>query len=411
LRYNNETSAPEMTTKNYNANLRKLGGFDIEKLPTPDWGSSNPMGRSAPSLEKTPVPAWRGALALGAIPKAKSVGSLAIGGMLNSRTGSRPGSGARPGSKSVGAPPTQSVGSLAIGLPRSPLGSPTNPRSPLGSPPRSRPGSAVKVKSEWPEFNVEVTVSSSVPTLPTVGFADSPGGSRASSRPATTPAASKEGSIELGDTMLSRPTTSYDSPKKKTVNANDRKTKVTNAFCRAVKGKSILVLSEHMDIRKTIVASLRPAEVDLCFAKTAQDMWHHLQNRHDTYSAILWDLTTLEGPVDSLLRQIREHKRYGSVPIVVLCTSHELPEIVQIACSYVVFHPLQAAMLREALLWCLDRKSLVGQLKKDASEAEAQDPFVLFGRPGTGESAQVGNPSAGLSSSDLAEAASKALGQ
>merc|ERR1719291_1505305 len=79
----------------------------------------------------------------------------------------------------------------------------------------------------------------------------------------------------------------------------------------------------------------------------------------ETYQALLLDLSKKELQVESLLPVLREHTRYSRLPIIVLSGQAELSEVVRNSCSFVVFFPLAAAMLREALLWCFDRKALL----------------------------------------------------
>merc|ERR1712190_208242 len=84
----------------------------------------------------------------------------------------------------------------------------------------------------------------------------------------------------------------------------------------------------------------------------------------DHYHVLLLDLCKSELQVDPFLKTLRQHGRYGKMPIIVLAAERELSDAVKVGCSFVVFQPLSAPMLREGLLWCLDRRAL--QLKDGA---------------------------------------------
>merc|ERR1711865_435722 len=62
--------------------------------------------------------------------------------------------------------------------------------------------------------------------------------------------------------------------------------------------------------------------------------------------------------IEPMLRAIRHQEKYAQLPIVVLAAERELPDVVRTSCSFVVFLPLSPPMLREALVWCFDRKSV-----------------------------------------------------
>jgi CheY-like chemotaxis protein len=174
-------------------------------------------------------------------------------------------------------------------------------------------------------------------------------------------------------------------PKKRSL-AAERQTNVMKAFARAVVKKSVLVLTEQDAVRKAIGKSLLAAGVDLCFAKTSTATWKHLQDPKEAFHALIWDLSKREVTVDHLLKNIRAHERYSRLPIVVLSHDHELPETVRAACSYVVFHPIAPAMLREALLWSFDRRSLAKMASKHDGDSQKSIGNAAFSAIGASES-------------------------
>jgi len=164
--------------------------------------------------------------------------------------------------------------------------------------------------------------------------------------------------------------------------AAERQTTMMKAFARAVAKKSVLVLTEKTDVRKAIMRSLLAAGVELCFVKTSTATWQRLQDPKETFHALIWDLTKSAVAVDGLLKNIRASQRYGRLPIIVLSNDQELSETVRIACSYVVFHPVAPSMLREALLWCFDRRTLTGLASKQESVMPS-DPLDMMLTPAT----------------------------
>lgn len=160
--------------------------------------------------------------------------------------------------------------------------------------------------------------------------------------------------------------------------AAERQTKLMKAFARAVAKKSVLVLTEKADVRKMINRSLIAAGVDLCFVKSSTATWQKLQAPKESFHALIWDLTKTEVSVDELLKNIRAHDRYSRLPVIVLSKQGELAETVRMACSFVVFHPVVPSMVREAFLWCFDRRTLTGMAsKQETLTSSAFDEFVL----------------------------------
>jgi DNA-binding NtrC family response regulator len=139
------------------------------------------------------------------------------------------------------------------------------------------------------------------------------------------------------------------------------------AFQRCVAGKSILVLTDRADVRKSIkqaLMSATSAEVDLCFVRTSTELLKRMQDPREAYKAFIFDLSKADLQADNLVKCCREHGRYGSSPIVVLSEERELSELVRTKCSYAVFFPLLVSMLRESLLWCFDQKSLMSRSQR-----------------------------------------------
>jgi len=145
---------------------------------------------------------------------------------------------------------------------------------------------------------------------------------------------------------------------------------IMKAFHRVVPGKSILVLTDRADVRKSIMKALLSTakEVDLTFLRSTSELWHRLRDPKEKHHAIILDLSKTELQVDGFLKCCREHNRYGNIPIVVLSSQRELSESVRSNCSFVVFHPVAVAMLREALVWCFDRRMLLANSRYDTPE-------------------------------------------
>uniref|UniRef100_A0A7S0B5K3 Response regulatory domain-containing protein n=1 Tax=Pyrodinium bahamense TaxID=73915 RepID=A0A7S0B5K3_9DINO len=143
-------------------------------------------------------------------------------------------------------------------------------------------------------------------------------------------------------------------------------------------GKSILILTDKADVRKSIMKALlvAAAEVDIVFVRTTSDLWKRLRDPKEKHHVLILDLAKSELQVDSLLKCCRGHERYGNLPIIVLSVEQELSEVVRASCSFVVFHPLAASMLREALVWCFDRKTLLGGSRYQSLEQDGGDGGV-----------------------------------
>eukprot|EP00931_Biecheleriopsis_adriatica_P064340 TRINITY_DN39136_c0_g1_i3.p1 TRINITY_DN39136_c0_g1~~TRINITY_DN39136_c0_g1_i3.p1 ORF type:complete len:542 (+),score=126.31 TRINITY_DN39136_c0_g1_i3:139-1764(+) len=136
--------------------------------------------------------------------------------------------------------------------------------------------------------------------------------------------------------------------------------KIMKAFHKAIAGKSVLILTDKVDVRRAIMRGLMSAanEMDMCFVKSTSELWIRMRDAKEQHHGLIVDLQKQELDVESLVRTVRAHERYGQIPIVVLSKDWELPNLVRQSCSFVVFHPIAASMLREALLWCFDRASV-----------------------------------------------------
>lgn len=147
---------------------------------------------------------------------------------------------------------------------------------------------------------------------------------------------------------------------------------VMKAFTKATSGKSILLLTDRKDLRKQITSILLKDDTSLRFLKTSNDLWPRLRDAKEQYHALLIDLSKNELPIEAILRTIRQDSRYGKLPIVVLSGDRILSEMVRASCSFVVFLPLAAAMLREALVWCFDRTSIEKLYKFDEEQMDLE---------------------------------------
>merc|ERR1712032_986514 len=106
-----------------------------------------------------------------------------------------------------------------------------------------------------------------------------------------------------------------------------------------------------------------------CFLKSTNDLWHRMRDRKEQHHVLMLDPAKFELQVEGVLRTIRQHDKYGKLPIVVISVERELSELVRSSCSFVVFKPLAASMLREALLWCFDPRALQGLFRHEVSDA------------------------------------------
>lgn len=147
--------------------------------------------------------------------------------------------------------------------------------------------------------------------------------------------------------------------------------RIMKAFHRVIKGKNVLILTDKTDVRRSIMRAMICAaeEMNLCFVRTTAELLKRFCEAKEQYHALIIDLSKTELEVEGLVKTVRGHDRYGQLPMVVLANERELPETVRQSCSFVVFFPLSATMLREALLWCFDRKSLQARSYADPSKS------------------------------------------
>jgi CheY-like chemotaxis protein len=154
--------------------------------------------------------------------------------------------------------------------------------------------------------------------------------------------------------------------------ATKRHQRVMKAFTKATSGKSILLFTDQKEVRKKITSVLLNDDTKLRFIKSSNDLWPRLRDPKEQYHALLIDLSKNELPIAAILRAIRQDARYAKLPIVVLSEDRNLPDVVRAACSFVVFLPLAAGMLREALVWCFDRASIQKLYKSEEEQLDLQ---------------------------------------
>mmetsp|Transcript_41574 Transcript_41574/g.77357 ORF Transcript_41574/g.77357 Transcript_41574/m.77357 type:complete len:867 (-) Transcript_41574:64-2664(-) len=158
-----------------------------------------------------------------------------------------------------------------------------------------------------------------------------------------------------------------------------RQQRVVKAFDKAMPGKAILILTDKKSLVKAITNVILMEDVTVVFVKSSNDLWQRLRSPKETYHLLMIDLTKPELHVEPILRTIRQGERYGQMPIVVLSAERELPEMVRSSCSFVVFLPLAAAMLREALVWCFDRRSVQKLFRLEVQPQEDQELQIVKG--------------------------------
>jgi CheY-like chemotaxis protein len=122
-------------------------------------------------------------------------------------------------------------------------------------------------------------------------------------------------------------------------------------------GKSVLTLTDKKELRKQIARVLVADDTAVSFIKSTSELWQRLRDAKENYDILLLDLTKSELQVEAIVRTIRSMEKYMHLPIVVLSGDRDLSDFVKNSCSFVVFLPLAPGMLREALVWCFDRKS------------------------------------------------------
>eukprot|EP00929_Paragymnodinium_shiwhaense_P009780 TRINITY_DN114105_c0_g1_i1.p1 TRINITY_DN114105_c0_g1~~TRINITY_DN114105_c0_g1_i1.p1 ORF type:complete len:863 (-),score=199.20 TRINITY_DN114105_c0_g1_i1:175-2763(-) len=170
-----------------------------------------------------------------------------------------------------------------------------------------------------------------------------------------------------------------------------RDRKVAKAFSRAAAGKNVLVLSDAADVMKTVSNVMLSANLGLFFAKSTNELFKRFADPKEQWHALFVDLNKRETQVETLLKTIRGHSKYSKIPIVVISSERELSDLVRQECSFVVFKPLALPTLREALLWCFDRRALDSFYKPTAGATEVSKADVTNLALGAGDFTAV-NP-------------------
>jgi CheY-like chemotaxis protein len=129
-----------------------------------------------------------------------------------------------------------------------------------------------------------------------------------------------------------------------------------NICMKVMAGKCMLVLTESADVRKSMTKILPPDGINVMFSNSSQNLWMKLHDPKETFSILFLDLSKKELQVERLLQVIRQDRKYAAVPIVVMSLELALPECVRQHCNYVIYLPFSPTSLREALVWCFDRR-------------------------------------------------------
>jgi len=234
------------------------------------------------------------------------------------------------------------------------------------------------------QLKAQVQRSSSVPSLPQL------------SRNATSSVGEDEGLQKSMSQISLAPTADFKrgsgSPAPRPVrDQHDRK--VARAFSRAAEGKNVLVLTDDNAVMKTINNVMLNANLGLFFARSTNELLKRLSDPKEQWHALFVDLNKKEMQVETLLKTIRGHSKYGKLPVVVISGERALSDLVRQECSFVVFKPIAQPTLREALLWCFDRRALEGYYSRGGPAEDAKDMTNLpdapvnpvFGRQATFE--------------------------
>lgn len=168
--------------------------------------------------------------------------------------------------------------------------------------------------------------------------------------------------VEPSDEIQKPHAPSPQSPQQDKTDKKVQAQRLMRAFHKAVNGRSVLILTDQSDVRKSVMRSLMCAvnEMSICFSNSTSDLWKRLQGKEE-FHALLVDLSKADLEIEGLVKTVRSDPQYGNLPIIVLSQERELPDLVRQSCSFVVFLPLSASMLREALLWCFNRNALKHQ--------------------------------------------------
>ncbi|CAK9094544.1 Uncharacterized protein SCF082_LOCUS44434 [Durusdinium trenchii] len=215
----------------------------------------------------------------------------------------------------------------------------------------------VELEDRKPSKPTSITKTPSLPSLPSI-----PKSKRDDSKEAAGKPELSEMSTTIELKAGSENFSSLEREPKVPVDKKLQAQRLMKAFHKAVDGRSVLILTDQSEVRKSVMRSLMCAvnEMSICFTCSTVDMWKRLSK--DLFHALMVDMSKADLEIESLVKTIRADPQYGTLPIIVL--SHrqpELPDLVRQTCSFVVFHPLSASMLREALLWCFNRSALKHQ--------------------------------------------------
>jgi len=135
--------------------------------------------------------------------------------------------------------------------------------------------------------------------------------------------------------------------------------KVQNAFRSCVASKCIVILTADPHVKSVLKQTFLNAAATLFFVKTSMELLHAIGDHRNEFHTIFIDLGKANLKLSPILKTIHGHHRYRFIPIVAIATSRVLPETVTTLCCYVVFKPVAPVVVREAIVWCLDRKTLL----------------------------------------------------
>jgi len=158
--------------------------------------------------------------------------------------------------------------------------------------------------------------------------------------------------------------------------------KLLKTFHRVMPGKSLLVLTDRAETRKDLVKVIMSVDASVFFVKSQAELCHQLHDAKEQYHAAFLDLTKPGIQADQLCMVIRQHPRYCKLPVIVIAAEMGLSQMVRSSCSFVVFMPLVASMVRKALLWCFHRKAVQAMFETAQEEDATQWPQSSL-RPGS----------------------------
>ncbi|CAE8714701.1 unnamed protein product [Polarella glacialis] len=106
--------------------------------------------------------------------------------------------------------------------------------------------------------------------------------------------------------------------------------RLMKAFHRSVAGKTVVILTDKAEVRKSIMRALLSSaeEMDLLFVRTASELWTEFAKMKEQHHALIIDLNKAELKVESLVRTVRSSGRYLQLPIIVISNDRDLPDVV-----------------------------------------------------------------------------------